>query len=259
MMNNMNIIGIDLSLKSTGITVYDTKNNKLIFGNIISNKISDKHRFRNINYIKYSDKPTNFKYHKTINNGEYSEYEGNQSLKIMMTVKSIMKFLTVYLKNGDSSSNNVIVFESHLLPQILGIKQFRGLSHLIALQHILRENIILHCLKNNISVEFCFFSPSEAKSLFTGNGRADKSKKVDIFINEYDGKKLIPDILRNREETIMYLNDVVDSFALVCSYFNRLYNIVEKKITKTKTKTKRKKSEIKNTFKDSLINSIITE
>ena len=253
MMNNMNIIGIDLSLKSTGITVYDTKNNKLIFGNIISNKISDKHRFRNINYIKYSDKPLNFKYHKTINNGEYSEYEGNQSLKIMMAVKSIMRFLIVYLKKNN---HNVIIFESHLLPQILGIKQFRGLSHLIALQHILRENIILHCLRENISIEFCFFSPSEVKSLFTGNGRADKSKMVDIFIDEYDGKKLIPDILRNREETIMYLNDIVDSFALVCSYFNRLYNIVEKKIPKNKT-VKRKKSEIKNTFKDSLINSII--
>ena len=249
----MNIIGIDLSLKSTGITVYDTKNNKLIFGNIISNKISDKHRFRNINYIKYSDKPLNFKYHKTINNGEYSEYEGNQSLKIMMAVKSIMRFLIVYLKKNN---HNVIIFESHLLPQILGIKQFRGLSHLIALQHILRENIILHCLRENISIEFCFFSPSEVKSLFTGNGRADKSKMVDIFIDEYDGKKLIPDILRNREETIMYLNDIVDSFALVCSYFNRLYNIVEKKIPKNKT-VKRKKSEIKNTFKDSLINSII--
>ena len=254
MMNNMNIIGIDLSLKSTGITVYDTKNNKLIFGNIISNKISDKHRFRNINYIKYSDKSINFKYHKIINNGEYSEYEGNQSLKIMMAVKSIMRFLTFYLKKDN---HNVIVFESHLLPQILGIKQFRGLSHLIALQHILRENIILHCLKNNISVEFCFFSPSEVKSLFTGNGRADKSKMVDIFIDEYDGKKLIPDILRNREETIMYLNDVVDSFALVCSYFSRLYNIVEKKIPTKKKITKRKKSEIKNTFKDSLLNSII--
>jgi hypothetical protein len=254
--NNINVIGIDLSLKSTGITVYDTKNNKLIFGNIISNKISDKHRFKNINYIKYSDKPLNFKYHKTINNGEYSEYEGNQSLKIMMAVKSIMRFLSVYLKN-DSNRHNVIVFESHLLPQILGIKQFRGLSHLIALQHILRENIILHCLKENISIEFCFFSPSEVKSLFTGNGRADKSKMVDIFIDEYDGKKLIPDILRDKEETIMYLNDIVDSFALVTSYFNRLYNIVEKKIpVKTKI-TKRKKTEIKSTFKDSLINSII--
>lgn len=251
-MNKSNIIGIDLSLKSTGITIYNPIDNKIIFGNIVNNKFSDKHRFQNINYIKYNDKPSNFNYTQSLkNNSEYSIYEANQSLKIMMCVKSIMMVLINQLSK---TNHNIIIFESHLLPQVLGSKQFRGLSHLIALQHILRENIIAYSIKENISIEFCFFSPSEVKSLFCGNGKADKSEMIDMFINEYEGNKLIPDIKRNLEESIIYLNDIVDSFGLICCYLIRYYEIFE---IKKKSKIKKQKSKTENTFKDNLINSII--
>ncbi len=52
MINKSNIIGIDLSLKSTGITIYNPIDNKIIFGNIVNNKFSDKHRFQNIVEIR---------------------------------------------------------------------------------------------------------------------------------------------------------------------------------------------------------------
>lgn len=254
MNNKHNIIGIDLSLKSTGITIYNPVDNKIIFGNIVNNKFSDKHRFQNINYIKYNDKPSNFNYTSSLkNNSEYSIYEANQSLKIMMCVKSIMMVLINQLSK---SNHNVIVFESHLLPQVLGSKQFRGLSHLIALQHMVRENIIAYSIKENISIEFCFFSPSEVKSLFCGNGKADKSEMIDMFIKEYDGNKLIPDISkRDLNEVIVYLNDIVDSFGLICCYLIRYYDILE--IKKKKPKVKKHKSKTENTFRDNLINSII--
>ena len=102
--------------------------------------------------------------------------------------------------------------------------------------------VAIQMFNNFKTFKFRIIPPTLLKSFFTNNGSADKLEMIESFINNYDGKKLIPQIdLSNKY--VSELNDIIDSFALVA--FN-VYDLkMEEKflfnIKKIKTKSKKKR------------------
>ena len=261
------IIGIDLSFKCTGITIYNQYKNELTLYRVLDitklPKIKQIHKYTNVNDIQYYPVAKNFQY--GIDSIDYNKFEENQSIKLMMCCKAINNCIVDYLKINDTESIQ-FVFEMHLMPQLLGKKQFRSLSHLIALQHLLRSNLITYFVNKPITINFQFYSASSIKKIFTGYGKSSKTDMYDTFISDYNGNKLIPNIssIVDKHKIVDDLNDVVDSFALIVCSLSTYYGINEStKITKNKSTIKsRNKKQTKNnitTINNFLMESIIKQ
>lgn len=234
-------VGIDLSYKSTGITIYNQSLNEMVFYRVVSDKPKP---LSKINTIRYSV-PYNFKFTDNVSD-EFTLKEKEKSLKSIMCVRTIIKCIHNYISKLESKPTKIVFgLEAHLMPVINGTNQFQGLSGLIGLNYILREHIIMYGFKNNIPTDLCILSPSEIKKVFTGNGRADKFSMFDAFMNNFEGKKLFGNI--NSAQHVADYNDLIDSFAIL---YNTIYRTRFNSVIPIKQKKKKKSHKKQNNTKN---------
>lgn len=222
-------IGLDLSFESTGITFYDEKieNNNKIESNIEFHRlVRDKENtsiILNVNqHIYYS---TLFSVDLDLKHIEDEKYENginysnNQLIlteKYFLVVKNIMKIIVKYfndkLKENNKKDINVYI---NMEGSILNGHDYNFQITINMLQGFLRAELIKFQLINNFNIfKLRIISPKMLKLFFARNGNADKKEMIKSFIDNYNGKKLIPQIdLSNK--MINNLNDVIDSFSTV--------------------------------------------
>lgn len=253
-------IGLDLSFNSTGITFYnellDKESNKIISSEIEFHRlIRDKEittRIINVNQHIYSSKllsvDLELKHDLDVyeNAIEYSNEQIDLTEKYFISVTTIKNIIIKYLntiKQDYKLDNNGINIFVNMEGSILSGFNFNTQIGVNMLQGFLRAELIKLQMVNNFKTfKFRIIPPTLLKSFFTNNGSADKLEMIESFINNYDGKKLIPQIdLSNKY--VSELNDIIDSFALVA--FN-VYDLkMEEKflfnIKKIKTKSKKKR------------------
>lgn len=221
-MSNKNIIiGLDLSFNSTGITIFNEAENTLNFNRVVYEKIP--REIQNVNQYVYS-MPSN------VNSSELSLTNDNNTLdqidttlRAMTASKVIINIIKSNLESKEFD-NLIVVFENYIMPSFGGKNSLKNVSGLILLQGYIREFIIklLVTTGSNKNIKIFTPSPTSNKKFFAGDGSADKNKMLDVFINKYNGKELIPDL--NKNLSVNKINDVVDSFSLMCHGLNEFRN-----------------------------------
>jgi len=219
------IIGLDLSFSSTGIAIsyLEDKIGKTIqFHRLVfdENKNVKKQYvptpIENINQVTYR-MPTNILPSDLViddeNNNNQMQIE--TTLKAMIASKKIANIIFLAIKQFNPD-NCVFVIENYIMPQYTGAAQLKTVSGLIMLQGFVRAEIIKFGIDFNLKVKLMTPTPSNNKLFFAKNGSADKSIMLKAFIENYDGKKLIPsaDI-----HILGRIDDVVDGFSLMMQGF----------------------------------------
>lgn len=261
----MNIhIGLDLSFNSTGMVIYysdETRNIRNIEFHRIVKSGANKSSIQliNINYhivnVDLLGVELDMQYPTDMyTNGV--EYSNEQILITEQYFLIVNKIVTIIRK---SISDTLIKYQ--LKPEdislyvnmegsLLSGYNFNSQIGLNMLQGYLRAELIKLQLKNKFSLfKQRIIPPTLLKSFFADDGKAEKISMIRSFIENYNGRKLIPQIsLSNR--MIEILNDIIDAFALVAfniydiSMMNKdLFNI--KKLSSDNKKLIRKKQKVK--------------
>jgi hypothetical protein len=215
------IIGLDLSFASTGLVMSEINNNigeKISFYKIVFDDNSNKRKkyvptkIKNVNIITYR-MPSNILVSDLcldiddMNNMEQTE----STLKAMICSKKIGQIL--YSKINDSQFEKIIVvIEGYIMPVFSGQNQLKIVSGLIMLQGFVREIIIKISLEKNIPLKMFTPAPKSNKLFFAHNGNAEKQEMLKVFLEDYEGNKLLPDITIN---SVAKINDVIDAFSLM--------------------------------------------
>ena len=221
---------MDLSFKSTGMTIAKLDNNiaeEISFYRVLFDKELSLHHkeyspksIKNVNDFVYR-----MPHYILVNDLVIDEDDENNveqcetTLKAIFCSSAIKKIIDKHCKINDY---DFVVFciENYIMPDFGGKNQLKSVSGLIMLQGFIREHIIKE-YANSKKIKLLTPTPSKIKSFFANNGRADKSLMIKSFIENYDGKKLIPDI---EKLTISSINDVVDSFAMAMYSYHQLIN-----------------------------------
>ena len=225
------IVAIDPSYHCTGITIVELNENnaceKYHFFRVMYDKAKTKtgkpykpRPVKNINDYVYT-MPTNI----DVNDIIIDEEDENNAEQCEVTLKSMMSSQKIYqacidvlskLKNLD---NIYIALENYIMPSFNGKNNLKNVSGLIILQGLIRRNLIMYAIKENIKIKLLTPTPKTVKSKFSYNGDADKDMMVNCFINDYDGAQLIPEI---KNLSVDAINDVVDSFAIAWYAYGKI-------------------------------------
>ena len=261
-------IGFDLSFNSTGITFYNElyEDDKKIKTNIEFHRlVRDKeintimlNLNQHIYYSQLLSVDLDLK-HKQIDDYQnaipYSSDQIDLTEKYYVSVNHIMKLIVSYMKSLKEEyqlSNKQINIYINFEGSILSGHNFNTQIGVNMLQGYLRGELLKFQLVNHFNkYKFRMVPPTQLKMFFTRSGDADKKQMIESFIENYDGKKLLPQINLSNKMTEIF-NDVIDSFALVA--FNvydlkmlekDMFNIIKPKSDKPKKKRTRKTTKVK--------------
>lgn len=220
------IIGLDLSFNSTGICFSHLENHqgqRIKFFNLLYDDGSRKRRFepkyiKNVNHIIYR-MPTDVLLDDIIlDKNDVNNFEQlHATLRGMISVKKIFTLISEEISR-DQYDEIIICIENFIMPAFAGKNQLKTVAGLIMMQGFLRAEIIKYCAGKKLNFKLLTPSPTTNKYNFTKNGKADKSKMIESFINIYEGKQLIPTI----EEDKNKLEDVVDAFSLMMYGYSKI-------------------------------------
>lgn len=228
-MNNILIIGLDLSFSSTGIAVSIIEDkigksielHKLLFDENTSKKGKQfiPTPIQNLNQHTYR-MPTNILVADIVldNHDKNNLEQCEATLKAMICSKNIGKIVEEKI-NQIRPDKIIVVIENYIMPAFSGKNQLKTVSGLIMLQGFVRKLFIELCLANQIELKLYTPTPSSNKLFFTKDGNADKTKMVKIFLEAYDGNKLLPTITNN---SVAIIHDVVDAFSLMMNAYKQL-------------------------------------
>lgn len=177
-------IGLDLSINSTGVCVYNEKQDTHTYY-IITHKLTKKQKnfsHKNFKYIQYEKEAPNKmdpygekEWKKTCNVSRIADQIENIVLKQKGEVKCIIEGISY----GSASSNN--------------------LADLAGLNFIVRHMLWTH------NIDFDIVSPAANKKFAVGNGQADK----DLMINAW--KHCQPEMAKIEE---IKIDDIADAYFL---------------------------------------------
>lgn len=227
------IVGLDLSFNSTGIclTTIDDENiaKEISFYRVVYDNETRKNTYvpksvKNINTKTY----TLPKYMTTDvlcidDEDENNKEQIETTLRAMCASRQI--FDVVYNYHQKHNHNFVIVsIENYVMPAFGGQNSLKNVSGLITLQAFVREMVLRYCNKNQVMVKMLTPSPTTLKKFFTGSGKAEKEDMMKSFVENFNGRKLIP---AASEDTVKIINDVVDAFALTYYAYGKLLKYKE--------------------------------
>lgn len=223
-------IGLDLSLKGTGLTFYlenETTNlRKFKFFILVFDKSISTH-YQNVNQIKLqipkiideldlvheSDLIYN-------NSTAFSKSQIDHTKTFVSVASMVIKKIKDFIIENKINHNELNI-HFNMEGSLLQGYDFNAQVALNMLQGLLRGDLIkLHLTNNFNQIKFRIIPAKALKLFFTGDGSADKPKMMSSFINNYNGKKLIPQA-NTDNKTVVKLNDIIDGFALIA------YNIYD--------------------------------
>lgn len=225
------IVGIDLSFNSTGITNSVIENNiasimefhKIVFDDE-SNKSGKPYSPKiipNLNVHTYTlsriVKPLDL----CIDDTDLNNFEQLKTTLRAMTCSSKISHIISEAIEKYNPDNMIVCLENYIMPSFGGQNSLKTVSGLIILQGFVREFLIKYCQKLTLQLKLLTPSPTQVKLFFCKDGQADKDFMVYTFINDYDGKKLLPSL---EYKDTQYINDVVDSFALNWYAYSKILN-----------------------------------
>ena len=174
------IIGIDPSINSTGICVWDGVTNK--YYNIVS-KMTKKLQAFESNHIRI------LSYNKSeIKDKEYSDKEMAKTTNIYYICRHIQNLLTIYRPD-------MVIMEGVSYGSV-------GSAALVDLSGL---NFAIRMILAEMNIPFQIVPPTAVKKFATGNGQAEK----DIIINAW--KRLDNNILNIKD---IKVDDLADSYFL---------------------------------------------
>lgn len=187
----MILIGIDQSLKFTGITVRVPSQEPVFYG-ITHEKHTKwdklKNKPININIIDYEYSP---KSEGSIEN-ERIKYRNISNL--LGKISEIFEYYT--------SKYPEEKFEVRMEGISFGSRQTTAIAELSALNFMIRD------LCHAFEIEFTILPPTSVKKMFTGNGQADKELMMESFFRLFPSMREL--------EKIIKLDDIADSYAMTC-------------------------------------------
>lgn len=221
----MLIIGLDLSFNSTGITISKTDDKNQLKSLDFYKVIPDdgvKHKIiKNITEVRYDIPDISNIIHDT---SDFNNYEQiSQTYKAMTASRKISNICL-----NELSSENIIyvAIENYIMPSFGGKNNLQNVSGLILLQGYVRQFFINYCEKLGKNLTLLTPSPSSIKKFFTKDGSATKEQMLSIFLDYFDGNKLLPSITM---KDCSKVNDIIDSFALMMYTYYKI-NITNNQI-----------------------------
>lgn len=232
-MNNKKlIVGLDLSFNSTGITIAifdDFIGKKIQLHKVVfddnSNKTSKRYtprEIKNLNITTYR-LPSNL----LVGDICFDLNDTNTREQCEITIKALIcsKKIGIIVSNAIKRYTPDEIFfsiENYIMPTFSGPQQLKNVGGLITLQGYVREILIKLCLENKLPFKLYTPTPSSNKLIFSGNGSADKDFMLETFLKYYDGVKLLPTITEGDSASV---NDVIDSFSLMTSTYNKIIKL----------------------------------
>lgn len=223
------VIGLDLSFNSTGISIMECENHipkKIKFYRIVfddesnkTGKIYHPKDIPNINQIIYR-MPTNIRTDDVLldasdkNNTEQTY----TTLRAMICSKKINKIIG---KEISEYKPDIIIctIENYVMPSFAGPNSLKSVSGLILLQGFVREFLIRTKITIDTNKKFNDYNlkdlyiytptPTQNKSYFSGNGKAEKTEMIKTFETIFEGNRLLPNLNHGK------VDDIIDSFALL--------------------------------------------
>ncbi len=222
---------MDLSFSSTGITIAyleDLVGKKIQFHKVVfddnSNKTNKRYtpqKIENVNIITYRMPANLLPYDLTFDIEDKNNFEQCEG-----TIKGLIcsKKIGIIIADALRLYKPDEVFfgiENYIMPAFSGSNQLKTVGGLIALQGYVREIAIKLSLDLKIPFKLFTPTPTSNKLFFAKNGSADKTFMLKYFLDNYNGKKLLPSIDENSTHLI---NDIVDSFSLMYNIYSKLIN-----------------------------------
>ena len=238
--NKILLIGLDLSFNSTGISfckVTDNIPETIKFYRVgyteSTNNVTPKH-IPNVNQILYR-MPSNVNAEDLLltKNSKNDAEQVYATIRSMICAKKVNSILATILEDvrlevsrKDSEQLTIIcTIENYIMPAFAGPNSLRNVSGLILLQGYIREFLIRYKLTYpDVTLLLHTPTPTQNKKNFTGDGKADKQKMLETFLNFHDGSKLLPNTSKGK------LDDVIDAYSLMIYGWKLwLSNIVKNK------------------------------
>lgn len=252
-------VGLDLSFTCTGITIYSQADHKIGFYRIATKRLNNIFGVNTIIYSK-SNIPKDFDFKHNSNERNNGADYSNSQVEITQTyfvlVNSIIQLISKKIQEYGAEELYVSMEGS-----LLSGHDYNFQIGLNMLQGYLRGMLLTLQLKYKLkNFKIRVVPPTLLKSFFAFNGKAEKKDMVVSFIENYRGKSLVPSI-NTSNKMINELNDVVDSFALVCFDLYDLsvddkyiFNPVKKKPPKGSKKKRKRTSKYYHidSFKENL-------
>lgn len=181
----MKVIGLDLSINSTGVCVKD--NNECRFY-IIVPKLTKKQQTHKIPNLKY------YTYSKNDSGTDYSSKEYSKSISLINLVSIIE-----YIINEENKSG---LIENAVIEGISYGSGSGRVADLAGLNFLVRDTLIKH------NIPFKIVSPMTNKKFAVGNGGCAKDVIVESF------RKLHPEF----KGTSLKIDDIADAYFLASNY-----------------------------------------
>lgn len=222
------IVGLDLSLRSTGITFSYLENfegKKIEFYRLVYE--TKPRPIQNINQETYT-KPTNISIDDLLvfvddtTDMALDDITNQEQADITLRTMICAKRIHMIIERAIQKYNPDTVYfciENFIMPSFAGKRQLAKTVSLIMLQGYVRSNIIrmkIDPRRSFKNVLLMLVTPTALKKFFTNNGRAEKPEMLKSFIENYGGGKLLPDNDHGK------IDDVIDSFALMCCCYSKI-------------------------------------
>lgn len=203
-----NIVGVDFSLNSTAICIYNIKKENYKFYNFINTKtLLNKKKTQILSQWRIHDEIKDFVELVFIpRNTKDSNYAKEQTKKIEAYSELVNAILAVIPKNS-----------------IIGLEGFsfaskgQGFIDLIIAQTILRKTILDSPNNHKLLV----ISPSSIKKVFTGKGNSNKVgmlnsfKETTTLKHELFDYAKATDLIKKEKEVLKPVDDLIDAYAIL--------------------------------------------
>ena len=229
--DNFLIIGLDLSLNSSGISIgyFENMNSKklelyrVVFDD---NKTVNEKQLKpiiNVNQIKYK-LPINISGSELIISSEdqNSKEQNEATIKAIIASEKIRKVVISAIKRYQVK-NVYFAIEGFIMPSSGGQNQLKQIAGLIQIQGFVREFIIELSVSNLLNLndtKLLIITPKENKKIFSNNGNADKDKMIETFYSKHNGEELLP----NGKSKGLKIDDIIDAYSLMYSAYSKLIN-----------------------------------
>lgn len=233
--DNFLIIGLDLSLNSSGISIgyFEKMNSKklelyrVVFDD--DKTVNEKHLkpIINVNQVKYK-LPINISGSELIISSEdqNSKEQNIATIKAIVASEKIRKIVISAIKRYQIK-NVYFAIEGFIMPSFGGQNQLKQIAGLIQIQGYVRKFIIelsVSLMMDLNDIKLLIITPKENKKIFANNGNADKDKMIETFYQKHNGDEILP----NGKAKGLKIDDIVDAYSLMYSAYSKLINYTPK-------------------------------